>query len=68
MNVVEFPLAGERRGEEDLGQADGGVDVLNVVVILVLAAVVPLVGVVKAELAVSGYDMPAFKRKSYAEI
>ena len=49
MDRVEHPLRLERRREEDVGEADGRVQVLAVVVVLVAAPVV-LVGVVGAEL------------------
>ena len=48
MDRVEHPLRLERRREEDVGEADGRVQVLAVVVVLV-AALVVLVGVVGAE-------------------
>jgi len=46
---VEHPLRLERRREEDVGEADGRVQVLAVVVVLV-ASLVVLVGVIGSEL------------------
>ena len=49
MDRVEHPLRLECRREEDVGEADGRVQVLAVVVVLVVVLVV-LIGVVAAEL------------------